>query len=31
MKLRIKKGDEALVIAGADKGKKSKVLENRYQ
>ena len=27
MKLKIKKGDEALVIAGAEKGKKSKVLE----
>lgn len=27
MKLKMKKGDEALVIAGAEKGKKSKVLE----
>ncbi len=27
MKLKLKKGDEALVISGAEKGKKSKVLE----
>ena len=27
MKLKLKKGDEALVITGVDKGKKSKVLE----
>ena len=27
MKLKIKKGDQVLVIAGAEKGKKSKVLE----
>ncbi len=27
MKLKIKKGDSALVIAGAEKGKRSKVLE----
>jgi len=27
LKLKIKKGDTALVIAGADKGKKSKVLD----
>ena len=27
MKLKLKKGDEALVITGADKGKKAKVLE----
>ena len=26
MKLKIKKGDEALVIAGSEKGKKAKVL-----
>ncbi len=26
MKLKLKKGDEALVITGADKGKKAKVL-----
>ena len=27
MKLKIKKGDQVLVIAGAEKGKRSKVLE----
>ena len=27
MKLKIKKGDSVLVIAGAEKGKKSKVIE----
>ena len=27
MKIKLKKGDEALVIAGAEKGKKSKVLQ----
>ena len=27
MKLKLKKGDEALVIAGSEKGKKSKILE----
>lgn len=27
MKLKLKKGDEALVITGADKGKKAKILE----
>ncbi len=27
MKLKIKKGDEALVISGSEKGKKAKVLE----
>ena len=27
MKLKLKKGDEALVITGSEKGKKSKVLE----
>lgn len=27
MKLKMKKGDEALVITGAEKGKKSKILE----
>ena len=27
MKLKLKKGDEALVISGAQKGKKSKILE----